>query len=115
LYLVVPDKRRTFDRPRVRTTIEHLILDDREPSVERDFEHFLDYAIHVHKGTLDAAIAEAHRLVSTDASIHFHVFIPQDIVTLVQWVNDHVTPVRIVDEPAMSPDHEEFHVLLERP
>jgi SAM-dependent methyltransferase len=114
LYLVVPDKRRTFDRPRMRTTIEHLIVDDRQPSAERDFEHFLDYAIHVHKSWLDPAIAEARRLEAEDASIHFHTFIPQDIVALVRWVDAHVTPVRIVEGPAMSPDHEEFHILLER-
>jgi SAM-dependent methyltransferase len=114
LYLVVPDKRRTFDRPRMRTTIEHLILDDRQPSTERDFEHFLDYAIHVHKGSLDPAIAEARRLEAEDASIHFHTFIPHDIVALIQWVDAQVTPARIVEGPAMSPDHEEFHILIER-
>jgi SAM-dependent methyltransferase len=114
LYLVVPDKRRTFDRPRVRTTLEHLIVDDRQPSVERDFEHFLDYAIHVQRSSLDPAIAEAKRLEAEDFSIHFHTFIPQDIVALVHWVDAHVTPVRIVEGPAMSPDHEEFHILLER-
>jgi SAM-dependent methyltransferase len=114
LYLVVPDKRRTFDRPRMRTTLEHLILDDRQPSAERDFEHFLDYAIHVHKSSLDPAIAEARRLEAEDHSIHFHTFIPQDIVALLQWMDAQVTPVRIVEGPAMSPDHEEFHILVER-
>ena len=48
LYLIVPDKRAIFDRPRVRTTLEHMVLDYRRPSNERDFEHCLDYAIHVH-------------------------------------------------------------------
>jgi len=114
LYLVVPDKRRTFDRQRMRTTIEHLIVDDRQPSAERDFEHFLDYAIHVHKSWLEPAIVEARRLEAEDASIHFHTFIPQDIVALVRWVDEQVTPVRIVEGPSMSPDHEEFHILLER-
>jgi SAM-dependent methyltransferase len=115
LYLVAPDKRRTFDRARVRTTIEHLILDDQEPSAERDFEHFLDYAVHVHKASRDAALAEARRLAAADFSIHFHTFIPRDMVALVEWIDAQVTPVRIVEGPAMSPENLEFHLLLQRP
>jgi SAM-dependent methyltransferase len=114
LYLVAPDKRRTFDRARVRTTIEHLILDDQAPSSERDFEHFLDYAIHVHKGSLDSALAEARRLAAEDFSIHFHTFIPRDMVTLVEWIDAHGTPVAIVEGPAVSPENQEFHLLLQR-
>ena len=32
LYLIVPDKRRTFDQLRVRTTLEHMVLDYQQPS-----------------------------------------------------------------------------------
>ena len=82
VYLIVPDKRRTFDRLRVRTTLEHMVLDYEQPSRERDFEHFLDYAVFVQHAMTDQAIGEATRLRDTDYSIHFHVFLPQDVVRL---------------------------------
>lgn len=119
LYLVVPDKRRSFDRRRVRTTLEHLILDYEEPSEARDFEHFLEYAALVHDATGTDALAEARRLAAENYSIHFHVFIPADIVALVRWASAHVTPIEIAGGPALNPDpHEmngEFHVLLRKP
>ena len=114
LYLIVPDKRRTFDKLRVRTTLEHMVLDYQQPSTERDFEHFLDYALFVHHAMTDQAIAEATRLRDTDFSIHFHVFLPQDVVRLVQWIDGHVTPVSIVEGPVLSPAVDEFHLLLRK-
>ena len=56
LYLVVPDKRYTFDRARVRTTLEHVIFDYLEPSRERDLEHFLDYARFVNNAPREEAV-----------------------------------------------------------
>jgi SAM-dependent methyltransferase len=114
LYLVVPDKRRSFDERRVRTTLAHLVLDHQQPSAERDFEHFLDYAVFVHHADIDQAIPEATRLRDTDFSIHFHVFLPQDIVRLVEWVDTHVAPVSIVEGPVLSPAVDEFHLLLRK-
>jgi SAM-dependent methyltransferase len=115
VYLIVPDKRRTFDRPRVRTLLEHLILDYQAPSSERDFEHFLEYAVHVHRSSGEVAVDEARRLHATNFSIHFHTFLPKDLVALVQWMHAHVTPVSIVEGPVMSPHTDEFHLLLARP
>jgi SAM-dependent methyltransferase len=112
VYLVVPDKRGSFDRRRVRTTLEHLILDYRRPSRERDYEHFLDYAIHVHRSSGDPAIAEADRLLATDFSIHFHVFQPADLVAMVRWFAGNVRPLEIVEGPVVDPAAAEFHLLL---
>ncbi len=114
VYLIVPDKRRTFDRLRVRTTLEHMVLDYQQPSRERDFEHFLDYAVFVHHAMIDQAIGEATRLRDADYSIHFHVFLPQDVVRLVEWIHGHVMPVHVAEGPALSPALDEFHVLLRK-
>jgi SAM-dependent methyltransferase len=114
VYLVVPDKRRSFDERRVRTTLAHLVLDYQQPSAERDFEHYLDYAVFVHHARIDDAIPEATRLRDADFSIHFHVFLPEDIVRLVEWVDRHVTPVSIVEGPVLSPAVDEFHILLRK-
>lgn len=114
IYLVVPDKRYTFDLPRPRTTIEHLILDYERPSPTRDFEHFLDYASFVGKQSGNAAIAEAHSLSTRNYSIHFHVFLPEDILNLLSWFNTHVSPIQIIEGPCKAPNSDEFHLLLQR-
>jgi SAM-dependent methyltransferase len=112
VYLIVPDKRGTFDRRRVRTTLEHLVLDYRRPSADRDYEHFLDYAVHVQRSFGDLAIAEADRLKAIDFSIHFHVFQPADLVALVHWFAANVRPIEIVEGPVAHPGAAEFHLLL---
>jgi SAM-dependent methyltransferase len=114
IYLIVPDKRGTFDRRRVRTTLEHLILDYRQPSTERDYEHFLDYAVHVHRATADDALAEADRLRASDYSIHFHVFLPADIVALVRWFGGQIRPLKIFEGPVLDPAEGAFHLLVRR-
>ena len=114
LYLIVPDKRATFDVQRVRTTLPHIVLDYLRPSLERDYEHFLDYAIHVQKADPETAIPEADRLVKTDYSIHFHVFMPSDITRLLEWFSRNVHPIEIVEGPSMAPGSDEFHFLVRK-
>jgi SAM-dependent methyltransferase len=113
VFLIVPDKRATFDRRRVRTTIEHLVLDYQRPSKERDYEHFLDYAIHVHRASGNMAIVEADRLRDIDYSIHFHVFQPADLVALVGWFSANVRPIKVLEGPIVDPLAAEFHLLLQ--
>lgn len=114
LYLIVPDKRTIFDKKRVRTTLEHLMLDYREPSDERDYEHYLDYAIHVHDKRGVDAIEEADRLVKIDYSIHYHVFVPSDIVNLLNWFSRSVVKIRTLEGPCLAPGSDEFHFLLQK-
>lgn len=113
IYMIVPDKRVIFDKHRVRTTLPHIILDYLRPSADRDYEHYLDYAIHVHNQHGLDAIAEADRLIRTDYSIHFHVFIPTDVIRLIEWFSANVRPLRIVEGPSMAPGSDEFHFMLE--
>jgi SAM-dependent methyltransferase len=115
IYLPVPDKRFTFDERRPRTTLEHLIADYRAPSPQRDFEHFLDYAAYVNGQSGDEAIAEARRLVEVDYSIHFHVFVPEDVVGLLEWFAKNVRPIEVVEGPAAAPRSHEFHLLVRVP
>lgn len=113
LYLIVPDKRVIFDKQRVRTTLEHLILDYKRPSAERDFEHCLEYGLHVHHKTGLDAVAEADNIINTNYSIHYHTFIPVDIVNLIHWISANIRPLRIVEGPVMAPGSDEFHFLIE--
>ncbi len=114
LYLIVPDKRMIFDKNRSRTSLEHLILDYLQPSEERDFEHFLDYAKNVHSKHGDLAIEEAQKLVRDDYSIHFHVFIPTDILKLLNWFDQNVARISIKEGPCLAPGSDEFHFLVEK-
>lgn len=113
IYLIVPDKRRTFDRKRVRTTLEHIILDYRNPSSERDYEHFLDQAVHVNDQSGQGAIDFANEWVRTDYSIHFHTFIPTDMLNLLRWFAQNIRPLKIVEGPCQASGSDEFHFLLE--
>ncbi|MBL7661431.1 methyltransferase domain-containing protein [bacterium] len=112
IYLVVPDKRMNFDAKRVRTTLEHLILDYQAPSLERDFEHYVDYANFVEDLSREKAIAKAHDLVKIDYSIHYHVFLPQDLVSLVQWIDLNVCRLSVCEGPCAAEACDEFHILL---
>ena len=96
----------------MRTTLGHIVLDYYEPSKERDFEHYLDYAIHVQKAQWDTMLPEAHRLADTDYSIHFHVFLPSDILNLLRWFAANVRPIEIVEGPCQAPGSDEFHFLV---
>lgn len=115
VYLVLPDKRRTFDRHRVRTTLEHLIADFQMPSAERDFEHYLDYARFVYHSSGETAVSLAKKLAAENDRIHFHVFMPEDLVGMVRWYAEHVSPISIVAGPAESPEEDEFHLLIAKP
>lgn len=79
LFLVVPDKEQTFDATRAITEHEHLLQDYLEPSEERDFEHFADFALHVSCRTYNSHPEEEYReyaqyLVGIGYSIHYHVW-----------------------------------------
>jgi SAM-dependent methyltransferase len=112
VYLILPDKRATFDRFRERTPLAHMIEDYRQPSRERDAEHFLDFVVTVLSKQGQAAIDEAKRLEEIDYSIHFHVFQPADIVILLRWFARHVRPIEIVEGPVSYPFSDEFHTLV---
>ncbi len=112
LYLIVPDKRGSFDCYRSRTALEHMILDYREPSEKRDFAHYVDYSVLVHSKEGKEALADAKKLVEEEYSIHFHVFMPSDVLDLVNWMSDNVLPLEVVEGPAASPGSDEFHLLI---
>ena len=90
------------------------MLDYYQPSLERDFEHFLDYAIHVNDFHGNAAIEEATRLYEEGYSIHYHVFLPSDVLELLRWISANLMPIRLLEGPAMSPSGDEFHFLVEK-
>jgi SAM-dependent methyltransferase len=82
LFLALPDKRLTFDKDRPRTTLQHLVGDHADRGVASRIGHFQEYSRLVHKTTGAALEKDVARLLATDYSIHFHVWIPEDISEL---------------------------------
>lgn len=115
LYLITPDKRTTFDKPRPRTTLEHLVLDYQSPSAERDLEHALEISIYSHGLRAAQAVADArHLLANRPCALHYHTFIPQDMAAMIQWFAANVHPVTVTLGPVMRPASVEFHMLIRK-
>jgi hypothetical protein len=68
--------------------------------------------LHVQKAHWWTMLQEADRLAGVDYSIHFHVFQPSDMMRLLDWIDRNVRRLEVVEGPSMSPDSDEFHVLL---
>jgi len=82
LLLKVPDKRYTFDAKRQRTPLDHLLneTDDHR-------EHYADWVANVRNQSPDSAgFNEAvDDLMRRNYSIHFHVWIDEDIREIVEF------------------------------
>ncbi len=79
LMMAVPDKDHTFDRTRPLTSIEHLVLDREQPSKERDYESYREFARESLAGTVNPDAAGkseelAERMWKVGYSIHYHVW-----------------------------------------
>jgi len=112
VYLIVSDKRFSDDRSRVRTSLEHILLDYCEPSVERDLEHYIDYAVHCSELDAEAAIDEANKLLRNQTPIRFHTFTPDDVLSLLKWFSKNIAPLSFVTRPGKVPGSNECHYLL---
>lgn len=97
IYLVVPDRRLTFDRPRPLTAVSHFLYDLAAGTTACDASHIDDFAFGVdwsafNPETPEAAIPAAradlargmHAAVGRgeDINIHFHTFEPSSLLEL---------------------------------
>jgi SAM-dependent methyltransferase len=76
LFLVVPDKRATFDAPRAVTSLDHLIRADREGASWSRRSHYEEW-VREAQGVGEGADEVVERLLAQDYSIHFHVWTPE--------------------------------------
>jgi SAM-dependent methyltransferase len=106
IYMVVPDRRYTFDRPRECTPVAHMLRDYEDGTDVRDATHFEDYAMnremegsHLAAGR-DRAEWPALRMqllaeMREDAArggipgLHYHVFEPPNLVELLETLQTH--------------------------
>jgi predicted SAM-dependent methyltransferase len=109
LMVSLPDPRYSFDGPRGRTTVEHVLRDLREgPEVSRH-EHLSEYA-RVVEGILDeeSLVGRVDELDKQRWSIHFHVWELEGFLQLLMALN---LPVRLELAQAVEP---EFTVILRK-
>ena len=87
LYMAIPDKRKTFDRNRPVTDLEHLIRDHTHGPAASRMGHYEEWAMLVEPlnhdwWSADGAPDRARQLESENYSIHFHVWTPTAFVAL---------------------------------
>ncbi|AHB41431.1 Methyltransferase type 11 [candidate division SR1 bacterium RAAC1_SR1_1] len=87
VFMAIPDKRRTFDEKRERTTLDHIISDYISPSEERDREHYIQYAGIKYEDPKEIE-KEAKRLKLINYSIHYHVFLEEDVLEIINRCNN---------------------------
>jgi SAM-dependent methyltransferase len=82
LFLTLPDPRRSFDGPRERTSVEHVLRDHGEgPEVSRP-AHYSEYVRLVEGRTGDDLAARSEELAAQGYRIHFHVWEPDTFLEL---------------------------------
>lgn len=118
LFLVLPDKRHTFDSPRQRTPLKHLVDDHHQPmgTAERDRRDFLAYRewARISRELRTEAQTDywAELLRRARYNIHFHCWIPEDIRDLFHHLAaEEATPFEILMEASLK-DGWEFAFLL---
>lgn len=115
IFLTIPDKRKTSDEKRKRTTLEHIISDYISPSEERDRNHYIDYA-WVYISDFDQIHKEAQRLKATNNSIHYHVFVEEDVLSIIERCNQNTDTnftVKHIKHTTKSPADNEFIIILQ--
>lgn len=117
LMMAVPDKRFTFDHRRRRTPLTHLVSDHCSARSAHELNkcHLIEWAEHV--AGLTPGTKEFERWVSAQLaqgySVHNHVWVAQDVLDLVRWLNRHTRVMfKLVKWCNSSPLRGEFILLL---
>ena len=106
IYMVIPDKKKTFDFSRPLTTVSHMLDDYRNETTMTDPTHVEDFAYGVdwkefspdsdpenEKKERDAYAAEFHQKLESEneINIHFHTFESQTGLELIETGNKEST------------------------
>ena len=80
IILAIPDKRFTFDINREVTQVDHLLLDDIDPSRERDKVHYFDKEVNL---LSEEELKFIQKSMEMDERIHFHVWDPNYFIQFI--------------------------------
>jgi SAM-dependent methyltransferase len=114
LFLALPDKRRTFDRDRPRTTLGHLIADHRDRGAASRHDHYVEYSRLVHNKSGDELENDVANLMASDDSIHLHVWISEDIAESLDYARNVIGLCWTILEQAEITDSDEFIYVLQK-
>jgi SAM-dependent methyltransferase len=84
--LIVPDMRRIFDRDRELTSLEHVIADYEEPSVERDRTHYVEFMKKARFVPDEQLAARADQAMAEQEDIHFHTWTYESFGAMVKYI-----------------------------
>lgn len=117
VYLVVPDRRHTFDRPRALTAPEHMMEDFTRGTTDSDGTHIADYLDGVDWQCWAPHATPADRVATReqlrtaynaavgaglDINIHFHTFELSSFVALLRLMNAHPARTGVLELVAAS-------------
>jgi SAM-dependent methyltransferase len=88
LYLVIPDKRFTFDRDRETTPLAHIVQDMKHNAQDVEESHLPDWLRHIRNTALPEDVGERNRVVKweLDRSIHVHVWTWEGMVEFLRYM-----------------------------
>jgi SAM-dependent methyltransferase len=112
LYLAVPDRRRTFDRDRAGTPLEHLVADHQHGPSRSRREHQEEWARLVEHVPEADVSARADALEQADYSIHFHTWAPAEFEELLGYARQQAELP--FDIEAVQANEHEFIAILRR-
>ncbi|MFY9344391.1 MAG: methyltransferase domain-containing protein [Planctomycetota bacterium] len=119
LMMAVPDKEQTYDSTRPLTSIEHLVLDREQPSKERDYEAFREFAREslAGKANLEATGKSeelARHMWNVNYSIHYHVWNQPSFDAFLAFVRSYLPHWRMQVVERCASETGEFIYLFER-
>jgi len=104
IWIKIPDKRKTFDRTRERTKLEHLIEDFKRGVPVDDPTHIDD-----HNRNSSPPRDEKHPYV------HNHVWISDDIIEMFGYINKELTRVKIIEcSPNTCRNAQDFWIAVQK-
>jgi SAM-dependent methyltransferase len=113
LFYALPHPDHTFDAPRARTTVEHLLADHEEGARRSRREHYAEWSRLV-QGVADEHLdGHVAQLETADANIHFHLWEPLGFAGLLQALSERELVPAFALELVQQSGHE-FLVVLRR-
>lgn len=100
IYAAIPEMTHTFDKERMITTLDHLILDHREGPELRDREHYREWFFIIDKMRDDALEQHVEFCFNNKTNIHFHCWRKKEMQDLFYYLSPIVDIMEMGDNGA---------------
>jgi SAM-dependent methyltransferase len=112
--LIVPDMQQTFDKDRKLTSLAHIISDYKDPSEERDKEHYFEFfgmVMNVPEVLLDQFVPDA---MKERKDLHYHTWTYETFQQMVEYGRRSMTPWKSVWSQPTIDGWLEFYFVLQK-